>query len=520
MRWKDLVQMLGNCPIRFYKQHDPELDIQRVQTVSGAFSSAEENTVFFCRYSQLPQAPILSGAQSCLFLLLDREPAGAALWDGFCNVAAVADEAVFLQYAEAVHSVLREHRRLELAHRHLLELISDNRPLTALANTVAAIYGHYVDIIDNSLNILAISENVAPPAANLLADHQNRYVKPHVVQYLRTSGNLKKMQSSRLPVLVEDEPRDTYAYSVPLTAGAGINLGFLCVFVERGEVLSPVQLHCLPMTARLLSLEMQKSRSDVLSKSTYFTRLLSDMLQGRTPPGSTFKERFSAFSYDLRRWMNLIVLRIDPSLPASTDLPVLCRTLQGLFENSVYMMQDSTIIFLVSRHTSPELPEAQLTRWREYMQANHLRVGISDSFENPTFAAGALAQAKTALTLGERYSQNEAIHEYSRLRLLAIADQLSAAGELSGYCFPPLLRLLDADKGEDAPPLAATLRCYMEHGFSAADTCKALFIHRNTLYYRLSRIREIMGCDFTLPENAAQITLTFAILQYLGQLPR
>ena len=518
MLWKDLFHLLGNCPIKLFKQSIPELDIEIIQTLRKSSFSVEDNSLLLCRYSQLSGLQPEQRKQVCLFLLLDQEQIDATLWDDFCNVAAISDEELYNQYAEMIRSSNREHRRLEQAHSRLLELISDNQPLTTLANTVASIYDHYVDIIDNSLNILAISENIAPPAANLLEDHRNRYVKPHVVQYLRTTGNLEKMQASRLPVLVEDEPRNTYAYSVPITAGAGINLGFLCVFVAKGESLSPVQLYYLPRTARLLSLEMQKSRSNLLNKSTYFTHLLSDMLQGRAAVDSTFEARFASFSYDLRRWKNIIVLNISSALPSSTDLHILSQTLQSLFGNCVYMIQDNYIIFLVSRHHSPELPAEELTEWSAYARSNHLRIGISSTFENALSAAAHLEQAKTALTLGERFHPAECAYLYDRLRLLAIVDKLSAKGDLHLNCFPPLLRLIETDTAEESGTLVETLRSYMDHSYSAADTCKALFIHRNTLYYRLTKIRDIMGCDFAQPENAAQITLTFSILQYLGHI--
>lgn len=97
-----------------------------------------------------------------------------------------------------------------------------------------------------------------------------------------------------------------------------------------------------------------------------------------------------------------------------------------------------------------------------------------------------------------------------------MVDKLSASGDLHLLCFPPLLRLMEADR-DDEGDLVQTLRQYMNSGFSAAETCKVLFIHRNTLYYRLSKIRDIMSCDFTAPTPAAQITLTFTILHYLGE---
>lgn len=265
---------MGERPIKILSQSDPWQEFETLRVSDQEPLTAADGVLLCCRYRELP----------------------AVQWP-------------------------------EEAHHRLLEQIAQNRSLAELADEIAHIYDHYTDILDNSLNILAISESVAPPVENLLQDHKCRYVKPNVVQYLRTSGGLAKMQRSRLPVLVEDEPCDTYAYSVAIGAGS-LNLGFLCVFLSPGERLSPVQLHFLPDTARLLSLEMQKSRSDLLNKSTYFTRLLSDMLQGRSVADSSFESYFLAFDHELRRWKNLIVLHLGPALPPppiSTSCPARSR---------------------------------------------------------------------------------------------------------------------------------------------------------------------------------------------------
>ncbi|MFF4189923.1 PucR family transcriptional regulator [Nonomuraea sp. NPDC001831] len=55
-------------------------------------------------------------------------------------------------------------------------------------------------------------------------------------------------------------------------------------------------------------------------------------------------------------------------------------------------------------------------------------------------------------------------------------------------------RLLDAPHGVE---LAATLEGYLDSGGEIQSAARRLRIHRSTLYYRLDRIREVIGCDIT-----------------------
>ena len=66
--------------------------------------------------------------------------------------------------------------------------------------------------------------------------------------------------------------------------------------------------------------------------------------------------------------------------------------------------------------------------------------------------------------------------------------------------------------------LAATLHAYLLAGGDADAAAERLFIHKNTLYYRLGRIRELMGGDFRSGAVVAQIMVSFEVLRAQGQL--
>ena len=70
------------------------------------------------------------------------------------------------------------------------------------------------------------------------------------------------------------------------------------------------------------------------------------------------------------------------------------------------------------------------------------------------------------------------------------------------------LRRADAERGSD---LERTLRTYYERGASVSATANALFLHRNSVRYRLDRVRASLGCDIDEPAVAASLILAFAV---------
>ncbi|MCK4901006.1 MAG: helix-turn-helix domain-containing protein, partial [Anaerolineales bacterium] len=76
--------------------------------------------------------------------------------------------------------------------------------------------------------------------------------------------------------------------------------------------------------------------------------------------------------------------------------------------------------------------------------------------------------------------------------------QIEHDPELSAFQEETIGPLLAYDGNEE---LIRTLESYFKHNANLSQTAEALFIHRNTLLYRMERIAQILDLDFNNPEN-------------------
>jgi DNA-binding PucR family transcriptional regulator len=82
-----------------------------------------------------------------------------------------------------------------------------------------------------------------------------------------------------------------------------------------------------------------------------------------------------------------------------------------------------------------------------------------------------------------------------------------------------IARLLDAiyvPLAAEDPALLETLSCYLERAGSLEGAARDLFVHPNTIRYRLRRIADITGYTPTMPRDAWTLQLTMT----LGRLHR
>jgi carbohydrate diacid regulator len=98
-------------------------------------------------------------------------------------------------------------------------------------------------------------------------------------------------------------------------------------------------------------------------------------------------------------------------------------------------------------------------------------------------------------------------------RALRLGRGLRGGGVLHRFADVEAYDALLADDGERAARVRArtidrlpddlriTLALYLEHNHSAAETARRLYVHRNTVHYRLRRIEELCGLDLARVED-------------------
>ncbi|MCX5128596.1 CdaR family transcriptional regulator [Streptomyces sp. NBC_00347] len=108
----------------------------------------------------------------------------------------------------------------------------------------------------------------------------------------------------------------------------------------------------------------------------------------------------------------------------------------------------------------------------------------------------AQAEASEVLSLAEDLGRPPGLY---RLADLAVEYQLVQPGPARDALARVLAPL------DDQPHLIATLREFIAAGYRRAEAAEALTVHRNTLTYRLGRIRLLTGHDATDPAGARHL---------------
>ena len=125
-------------------------------------------------------------------------------------------------------------------------------------------------------------------------------------------------------------------------------------------------------------------------------------------------------------------------------------------------------------------------------------------------------QAVDAVNLGIKLKDPSPIYYYSDYYVYKMLETAEKnAINIRFLIHPGLMKLYLYDQQKNAE-LIVTLKEYLHHPGQTSLAAKNLHIHKNTLLYRLGKIKELTGCDLEVGEDYMNLNLSLMIMKYLG----
>ncbi len=123
-----------------------------------------------------------------------------------------------------------------------------------------------------------------------------------------------------------------------------------------------------------------------------------------------------------------------------------------------------------------------------------LRTGIGGSYRNPLDFRKSLAEARQALVAAQVQAVDTHLIAHEDLGLYALLLNINDPHVLEDFYQTTWGKLAEYDKINNTE-LCLTLNTFYTNNADLQNTAAVLYIHKNTLKYRLDRINSLLGCD-------------------------
>ncbi len=323
---------------------------------------------------------------------------------------------------------------------------------------------------------------------------------------LRDADGALVAETPAAPIAAREERR-------PIAAG-GRGLGELTVRVPLGHD-SPLDPLYIQETASVAGLELLQRRVRQETQDQLGADLVETLLDRTQSPDATVA-RFRRLGYTVgpARRHRVIAAQVPGQPDALNACATLMRDLQWAADREgaecVWVRYQDTMVAFCS--FGGQIPERRVREWvRQASEGPGLpgcALGVSRIVEGITGLREAVMQATEACRLGQLVSTCTSPYYYEDLGLYRLLGGLRDREELARFYRETVEPLARYDR-EHNTELVHTLDVFFAENANASSTARSLYVHRNTLNYRLQRIVEITGMD--LNDAEARLALQLGI---------
>ena len=192
--------------------------------------------------------------------------------------------------------------------------------------------------------------------------------------------------------------------------------------------------------------------------------------------------------------------------------------IQHHYKNVIVFNRDTEIITVIANKTEAEIRSIL----SEYIQ--HIKKELPSDL-HPFFGAGKLTksirclykssnQARSICQLQRTGNIAGNLYFYPDLGLYRILMGIEDKDIISDFYSNTLKPIISYDKKKDSD-LTCVLKTYLKNNGSVKDTASELFVHRNTINYKLKKIEELTNMDLSNVNDRLQLLLALNLKEIL-----
>jgi len=293
-------------------------------------------------------------------------------------------------------------------------------------------------------------------------------------------------------------------------------VGHLAV-LEHRKPFKEKDLEIVSFICDLISAEMQKNDQYFNSRNVMLENLILDLLKGDYSSKENILERMKYTKWRMPSKMYILTIQYNSYEDTFSLIPYIRETLTRLFTEEEAVFYENKLVFILGCEAGVYINECDLGTFEAFLRKNSLKAGISQEFSDIMELKQRFAQSVDAISIGKKAGKDEAIYLYENYGIYHMIQLAGENRDVEDFCHPAVLKLKKYDQKHKTEYLK-TVYAYISNMKNLVATADSLFIHRNTLSYRMTKIYELLGDCLEDDEIAMKFYFSYKILEYTGKL--
>jgi len=512
MNLSEMLEVLDDCPIEIFSKENFAIDISWIKMLTQNQTMFLPNILYFGHADILPDDLQMDYPVNILCYGDIKKP-NDFYRHAPLNLLVISENVDAFNIYNQLQELFLESQQVITGMRTFLDMLYSDSGLQGIADAAYSVFGNPLFVVDNSYKYMAISSGTV--ADSLLMEQENTLgqIAEEGIHFIRSMQIDDRVRKSSRPI-----------YFLNPVHGKGMMVGNITIHnIEVGHVMiyevnKPFvenDYELLKRLCRIISVELQKNSFYKKNKGIMFTYFLADLLDNSGGNNKDVKGRLKTLGCKLKEefYVFSISMRNNPFSEAKIEFII--NDLIRIIPDSLYVTYQNSIVLLIHLKLGHKLEGYALEKLFDYLNHNQLVAGISHNFRNLQEMRHYYEQSLKAASLGYQVKNEFGLYKYEDMSIFHIMEICEKNGHnLLDYCHPALEVLIQNDKTKNTEFLN-TLYQYLNFSQNTMRTSEALHIHKNTLLYRIDKIKKITGNPLDHGDEMIKLHFSFKILQYL-----
>lgn len=409
--------------------------------------------------------------------------------------------------------ILSQELNYTTAMNHLIYTVINNKGLQSIIDEAYKTIKSPIVIIDNSYKILAMNKEINQISERFKLQNELGYLLEENLEDIKSANIYEVMRKTKLPYYSTD-PKTGLSWINSLVYVYGLEAAHLGV-IETERKFTAQDQEFINFLCNLISLELQKNDSYIRNHGIMHNVFLSELLEGVITRPSLIEIRCRQLEWQSTGNFCIMTLFDKGNLLFNKKAAIIGEYFKPFFQNIRWAVYDNKIVFLLTlKNKNLNSVFENNPKFLSYLQENSLIASFSNVFRELSGTSNAYRQSLKAFELGEKLDSDMLYHLYINYICNDIGSVLSQNTDISNFYNEKVMEIAKYDSDKNSS-LLKTLDEYLTHIDDPTTAAKHLFIHRNTLFYRINKMQNLFGINLNDGLERLHIHLSIKFLENL-----
>jgi hypothetical protein len=415
-----------------------------------------------------------------------------------------------------ISSMFYQSLRLSSEFSKLVAMLMRGESVTAIMNESANRVNNPIIVVDTSYHVLCYSNNFVITDPFWKVNIKRGYC---TYEFILAVNEIISQQET---------PDDSVSFIVNCPASPKSKIcskiiwnnqvvGYT-IMLEEDTPLQEFQIEFLPKISYIVADMLSKNPEFESIQGSNSEHILYHILNGEDE--LNIRARVEAAKIVFPENMRCIVVGTRPGKNPGekTDKHVLRSNkekLNTIFPHNYSTYYKNSIVFVIKMEKDEKLTKEQEQKLYEVFTNEVMTIGISQSFHNIFALKQYFNQCVHLQEIAYQMGITKQLMYYENYIFENILNHSKDTNHLLDYVHPALPTLRDYDIQNDSS-LYETLRMYLECKYNLKQTSLRLFIHRNSLTYRMEKIIELTKINLDDVNTLFWLEMSYRMEYYLG----